>query len=196
MKAPSLQTASQEALPPPPDLLLDIDPMERERTRFSEGRTHRYTLFRRWGDPENYVAFVGMNPSGADEIATDRTVAKCRRFAMKWEWNGRRFGSLYMLNSFGLRATDPKELWQAPDPVGPDNDRWIREVAGGARLVIAAWGKDGADLGRGERLKALLSEVCAPENVLCFGFNLDGSPKHPLYQKESLTPADLARFLR
>jgi hypothetical protein len=173
-------------------MLFEVDPLSRERTRFNETRTHRYTLFRHWGpDPENYLVCLGTNPSGADEAAPDRTVAKVHRLALKWEWKGRHFDAFYMLNSFALRATNSAELYQVADPVGPENDRWIREIAAGARLVVAAWGKPGATIGRGAQLTALLREVCIPENVRCFAFNADGSPVHPLYQDESRTPANL-----
>jgi hypothetical protein len=193
-RASKFQTASQASLPPQQDFFGQVDPLVRERTRFNETRTHRYTLFRHWGDPNDYIAFVGMNPSGADETAVDRTVAKCERLARKWEWNGRRFGAFYMLNAFGLRATKSAELYQVPDPVGEENDRWIREVAACASLVVVAWGKPGSTLGRGTLVTALLREACIPENVRCFALNLDGTPAHPLYQKESITPADLLPF--
>ena len=189
------QTASQSALPPMQDLFGEIDPLVRERTRFNAARTHRYTLFRHWGDPEDYIAFVGMNPSGADEAALDRTVAKCERLARKWHWQGRPFGAFYMLNAFGLRATKSAELYEVDDPVGPENDRWIREVAAAARLVVVAWGKPGATLGRGGLVTALLRVACDPGNVRCFALNLDGTPAHPLYQLESKTTADLLPFL-
>ena len=190
-RASKFQTASQASLPPLQNRLGGVDPLVSERTRFNGTRTHRYTLFRHWGDPDDYIAFVGMNPSGADEASVDRTVAKCERLARKWEWKGRPFGAFYMLNTFGLRATKSAELYQVADPVGPENDRWIREIAAGARLVVVAWGKPGATLGRGTLVTALLREACHSENVRCFAFNLDGTPAHPLYQRESRTTADL-----
>jgi hypothetical protein len=189
----TLQTASQGRLPPPPELF-GLDPLVRERTRFNAARTHRYTLFRHWGDPENFMAFICMNPSGADEAAPDRTVAKCHRLAAKWSWNGRPFGAFYMLNAFALRATDNAELYQVADPVGAENDRWIREIAGSARLVVVGWGKPGGTLGRGDQVAALLKSVCRPENVRCFAKNKDGTPAHPLYQSESRRAEELPLF--
>lgn len=192
MRPPKLQTASQNKLPPPPDTLF-LDEFS-ERTRFNEGRTHRYTLFRQWGEPENYIAFIGMNPSGADEVSLDRTVAKCERLARKWNWEGRPFGSFYMLNAFALRATNSDELKQSTDPVGTENDYWIRQIVQKARLVVAAWGKPGAAWGRGEALAKLLRETCEPKRVRCFAKNADGSPKHPLYQKECILAEELEFF--
>ena len=99
-----------------------------------------------------------------------------------------------MLNAFALRATNSGELYRVADPVGIDNDRWIREIAAGARLVIAAWGRPGGTLGRGAQVTALLKASCDPVNVRCFGFNRDGTPIHPLYQRETIAVTDLTRL--
>jgi hypothetical protein len=179
------QTASQAALPMELPSAL-ADPLVLSRTRFSPDRRYRYTLFRHWGDPDNYVAFVGMNPSGADEHATDRTVDKCCRFACSWG-----FGALYMLNAFALRATNSDELYQVEDPVGPENDRWIGAIARNANCVVAAWGRPGAEFGRDARVRQLL---LGPKWVWCFGLNQNGTPLHPLYQRESIRLQDLRRF--
>ncbi len=184
MKRESFQKASQAKLPPQPDLVC-VDPIVVENTRFSKDRTHRYTLYRHWGDQNNYCVFIGMNPSGADEAAVDRTVNRCINFAQDWG-----FGALYMLNAFGLRATLPAELLISADPVGPDNNYWIGEIVQQAARVVVAWGKEGGARGRGEEVEQLLLDRCTADRVFCFGRNKDGSPKHPLYQsaKQPLIP--------
>lgn len=179
MAAPrKLQTASQAALPPEPGDLF-ADELVSSRTHFSPGRTHRYTLYRHWGPREEYCAFIGMNPSGADESHDDRTVAKCCRLAKRWGYD-----RLYMLNAFALRATNPEELFAAADPVGPDNDRHIAEIASKAALVVVAWGKPARHLERDRRVAELLRGCCEPARVKCFALNQDGTAKHPLYVKE------------
>jgi len=35
------------------------------------------------------------------------------------------------------------------DPIGPDNNEWIRTGTAIASIVLAAWGTDGEFLGRG-----------------------------------------------
>lgn len=181
-----LQTASQSSLPPETSELFS-DPLVVERTIFNSSRTHRYTLFRHWKNPARFMSFVGMNPSGADASHDDRTVTRCIRFAMRWGdsiFPG--VGAMYMLNAFALRATCSDELYQYPDPVGPDNDRWIREIAAQSAAVVVAWGKPGGDFDRGQQMKAILRECCNPENVWCFGLNKDGTPVHPLYQRDDV----------
>ena len=172
-----LQTAALGALPPAPDELF-LDPLVVERTRFNEDRTHRFTLFRHWGDPAHYLAVVGMNPSGADEARGDNTVEKCAGFARRWG-----FGALYMLNAMSVRLTDSSALGTAPCVNLPENDVWLRKVLSGAGLVLVAWGNPAANFGRGPAIEAILRECCPAERVRCFGRNKNGSPVHPLYQR-------------
>jgi hypothetical protein len=176
MRQNSFQKASQSKLPPQPNLDL-LDPLEVKNTRFSTDRKHRYTLFRHWGDSAKFCVFIGMNPSGADEDAVDRTVDRCISFARDWG-----YGALYMLNTFSLRATDSNELMKSIDRLRSKNDIWIREIILSAPRVIAAWGEKGATRGRGKQVDKILLENCDPDRVFCFGRNKGGSPKHPLYQ--------------
>ena len=77
-----------------------------------------------------------MNPSTADPSADDPTVAKCRRFAVKWG-----YGGMYVGNTFAYRATDQSRLAQIPDPIGPDNDRHLLAMAADSALVVFAYGQ-------------------------------------------------------
>src|SRR3546814_8930935 len=58
-----------------------VDPLVAERTVFSADRTHRFTLFRHWGDPDDYACGISMNPSGAAEDIGDPTVNRMVRRA-------------------------------------------------------------------------------------------------------------------
>lgn len=137
---------------------------------FSDCRTWRYVLWRRWDKNKLMAAFIGLNPSTADEITDDPTIRRCCDFARRWG-----FGGIYMLNLFAFRATDPKEMKAAQDPIGPDNDRCIAVCAFKAEKVIFCWGNHGAHLGRG---KEIMGKIGPAE---CFGFTKAGEPKHPLY---------------
>ena len=53
----------------------------------------------------NHAAFIGMNPSTADENADDPTVQGCMARARAWG-----FGAAVMLNAFAYRATDKTRL--------------------------------------------------------------------------------------
>lgn len=144
--------------------------------QFSPCRRYRYTLTRRWGDG-HWAMFIGLNPSTADEFRNDNTVTRCIEFAKDWG-----FGALYMTNIFAFRATDPKVMKREPDPIGPDNDGWLRACAAQATVVVAAWGTHGVHLGRGAEVKAMIPLL----HVL--KLTKGGHPNHPLYLPKTLSP--------
>lgn len=154
-------------------------------TVFSQDRVYRYTLWREWPLPliesaqGGYVMFIGLNPSTADETKDDPTIRKCVHYAKAWG-----YGALCMTNLFAYRATDPRKMKKHPTPVGADNDKWLKESARKAALIVAAWGRDGAHMKRDLAVEKLIS------NLQCLGQNGDGTPKHPLYLSNSLKPVD------
>lgn len=139
-------------------------------------RSYRYALWRRWGDGPS-VLFVMLNPSTADATEDDATIRKCVGYAKRWG-----YGSLSVANLFAFRATDPRVMMAAIDPVGPDNDETISGLAKEASMIVAAWGKDGSYGGRDKVVLAMLP------NTHCLHRNKDGTPGHPLYLRNEATP--------
>ncbi|MHB1665910.1 DUF1643 domain-containing protein [Thiomonas sp.] len=146
---------------------------------FSPDRRHRYGLWRYWGTGSRTVMFIGLNPSTADEIRDDPTVRRCIGYAKTWG-----FDQMCMTNLFAYRATLPADMRQAPDPIGPDNDRYLLEFARRAELVVAAWGAHGGHLDRETRVRHLLRDTA----LHCLGRTKTGHPKHPLYLRADLRP--------
>jgi hypothetical protein len=142
-----------------------------------KGRSWRYTLVRRFPlcNFDRMLLVIALNPSTADKLDDDNTVTRLMYFARNWG-----FSELVVCNAFAWRSTNPKALLQVPDPVGPDNDRCIREQVARADQVVVAWGKPGRLHDRGKVVLDLLRSM----NVApwCFGKNKDGAPTHPLYQ--------------
>lgn len=156
-----------------------VDPIVAERTIFNEERTHRITLFRHWGNIDDFACGISMNPSGAAEDVGDPTVdGMCRRAREYWG-----VGAYYQLNVMSIRGTYSADLAKAELLSLPENDDWIRRIAAKARLVVVSWGNQGHKSGRGPVVKEILREVCDPAKVVCFGTNKNGSPVHPLYQR-------------
>lgn len=152
--------------------------------KFSADRRYRYTLCRRWKPGERYVQFIGLNPSTADETLDDPTIRRLIGFAKQLE-----FPALCMTNLFAFRATDPRDMQVAKDPVGPDNDAVLEQVARNAALIICCWGNGGTFLGRSSSVARMLrSAQCA---LNCFGTTKSGAPRHPLYLPNS---AAVSRF--
>lgn len=158
---------------------MTVDPIVAARTVFNEDRTHRLTLFRHWGDIDNYACGISMNPSGAAEDVSDPTVDRmCHRAREFWG-----VGAYYQLNVMSIRGTYSKELAKAGGVSLPENDEWIRRIASKAQLVVVSWGNPGQKSGRGPVVEKILREVCDPAKVFCFGKNVTGAPVHPLFQR-------------
>jgi hypothetical protein len=157
-----------------PLTLFDIDDDIDKGATLSKCRTWRYALWRKWDvRPESkMVAFIGLNPSTADESNDDPTIRRCKGFAKRWG-----FGGMYMLNAYAFRATEPKDMIAARDPVGDKNYHFICEYSKLAELVVACWGVH-CDSDHGH-------SVCRSvgKTVMCLGKTKHNRPKHPLYLK-------------
>lgn len=151
------------------------------QTIFSPCRTYRYALWREWIGGDGYVMFVGLNPSTADETQDDPTIRRCIAFAKAWGYAG-----LCMTNLFAFRATDPKDMRAAAEPIGPANDEHLRTLADGAGVIVAAWGANGTHLGRDVAVRKMLPALH------CLALTKGGHPGHPLYLRKTLTPVLMA----
>jgi hypothetical protein len=117
-----------------------------------------------------------LNPSVADHTKNDNTIRKLLGFT-----HALGYRTLVVVNVYGLRSTDPKALPKHPDPVGPENQKYVQEACEAADLRVAAWGRH-----------AKPQDVA---KVLSLGYdwtalqvNKDGSPAHPLYLPGNLVP--------
>jgi hypothetical protein len=126
--------------------------------------------------------WIALNPSVADESGLDNTLTRIRSFS-----SAAGFNAFYMLNLFALISTDRKALKRHPEPVGKDNDDYIRKIAGKVSTIFVAWGADGRHQNRDEEVIRLLAQS-GRTDLRCFGVNKDGSPTHPLYLSGKLKP--------
>ncbi len=152
--------------------------MDRSAT-FSSCRKYRYSLWRNWGGifASGYAMFIGLNPSTADETKDDPTVRRCIGYAMDWGYAG-----LCMMNLFAFRAILPNVMKAAEDPVGPDNERALIDMAEHSGVIVAAWGIHGSHLGQDNKIWNIIP------NLNYLKLTKDGFPGHPLYLQKSLKP--------
>jgi len=150
----------------------------------------RYLLTRNWGG--QVLPFIMLNPSTADWLVDDPTIGRCIEFARR---DG--YGGIAVANVFAFRATSPKKLARADDPVGPLNAGTISKLAQEAFLddvpMVCAWGAHAMAV---EPAKAVLQTIAdGGAKTVCLGVNKDGSPRHPLYVRgdQPLVPYEGAR---
>lgn len=146
----------------------------------SKCRQYRYALWRGWDETKPQIMFIGLNPSTADETSDDATLIRCIRFARAWG-----YGSVCMANLFAYRATLPATMMKAPDPVGKQNNRWLKRLSSESALVVAAWGNGGTFQNRSAAVRKLIP------TLHYLKLNRSGEPAHPLYLKHNLQPLPL-----
>ncbi len=104
----------------------------------SECGQYRYRLERSWdvhaAPSYGQTTVIMVNPSTADASNNDATIRKLIGFGSN------RWANIVVGNLFAYRATDVRELANAADPVGPDNDEHLRQMIGEAFRLIFAWG--------------------------------------------------------
>jgi len=146
----------------------------------SKCKKYRYWLYRSWDKNKKICAFIMLNPSTADGKVDDPTIRKCIMYAERLG-----YGSLYVVNLFAFRATNKKEIMKVDNPVGPENDKNILEIAKKSNIIIAAWGEYGKYL---DRSSVVLNELYRKGyKVFCLKLTKCNEPYHPLYLKKDLS---------
>lgn len=145
---------------------------------FSTDGRYRYRLDRRWSDGLS-LTWIMLNPSTADASTDDPTIRRCMDFGARWG-----FGAITVVNLFAWRATRPAELLSVTSPVGPRNNRVLRDAVAEAATVVAAWGSLPASLRpRAEAVRSTL-----PGGAVALGMTRSGEPRHPLYVRGGVAP--------
>lgn len=154
----------------------------------SRDRVCRYTLERVWDDDRPRCAFIGLNPSTADEKKLDPTLRRCVRFADAWG-----YGSFIMLNAYPLRSTNWRALlaWlRVQRRAMFYNDIEIcvaiQRIEDNGGIVVCCWGSHVSDIPGGLERAALIRR--AAERPYYIALTKQGHPGHPLYLSSTLEP--------
>lgn len=145
---------------------------------FSDCRKYRYLLWRKWDTEKPLVAFVGLNPSTADENEPDPTITRVIGFAKAWG-----FGGVYMMNLYPYVSTDPDKLIECEKHHLEKNDFIIAQIGTTCAKIIFAWGN--FKQVEKERTKFFIDSFPNGEALV---LNKNGSPRHPLYVKGDVVP--------
>jgi hypothetical protein len=147
--------------------------MQYGAARFSRCGNYRYLLQRSTSSCFDgpAVTFVMLNPAKATASENDQTISKCIGFAQRWQKQ-----TLNVVNLYGFCTSYQNELYASQDPVGPANQRWLRQILPNSELIVCAWGR----LAETSQLKVFQRIVKKYQlECYCIGTNQDGSPKHP-----------------
>lgn len=142
---------------------------------------YRYALWRIWSLNKGYIQFIGLNPSTADDKIDDATIRRCISYTKQWG-----YGGFCMTNLFAFRATQPKVMLAASDPIGPENDGWLKAAAEEAEIIVACWGTQGTHQGRDQIVMGLVP------GMKCLKITKDGHPHHPLRLPDGIIPLEFS----
>ena len=134
--------------------------------RFSNDKKHRYKLSRHWDLNKPQILYIMLNPSIGNESIDDPTIRRLLSFTRKFD-----YGGFFVGNLFTYITPNPKTL---DTSIGLTNKNLnvLTNLVSKADEVVYAWGNS---IEEPNELKKLIS------NPMCFGKNLNGTPKHPLY---------------
>lgn len=158
---------------------------------FSECGSYRYRLDRRIGDGPP-LGFILHNPSTAGADNDDPTSRRGIGFARDLG-----YGRLIFINPWARIATDPTDLWDAEDPIGPENDAHIRsvvaEVSKDGGIIVAAWGRISPPAAKRADARARITTLVRKieedgGQLYALAVNKDRSPRHPLYVRGDAQP--------
>ncbi len=137
---------------------------------FSEDRRYRYCLWRVWNTNPRMRLGIGLNPSTANEVTDDPTIT---RWITRAARDG--FGGILFANLYAYVSTNPADLLTQRDSIGPENDRYLREMIGLSSQAVCCWGSFRPVVNRAPDVLRMIPQP------FCLGVNQDGQPKHPLY---------------
>lgn len=145
---------------------------------FSKDLRYRYVLTR---DLKNLLGhgtllFIGLNPSTADDTVDDPTIRRLKKFTVRLG-----FQKLVIGNLFAYRSTDPKIMFEQEDPIGPDNDFYLKKQIELCNIVLCAWGNGGRFKNRDRHVLKMIGA-----KSYCLKTNSGGTPAHPLYLPSNL----------
>ncbi len=160
-----------------------------QNASFSKCGLYRWWLKRTINSNERKLLFIGLNPSIAGKEINDPTTTRLINFCRSWD-----YGTLLVINLFGLITTFSSSLKYASNPIGYKNDMEIR-----SRIAVWAndknwdlwlgWGAKGTILNRNVRLIKTLKRFSQyryqrldqSKGPLVIGLTKGGHPMHPLY---------------
>lgn len=119
-----------------------------------------------------------LNPSTADEMVNDPTIARCQTRAFEYG-----YGEMKIVNLFPIRMTDSGLLHTVSDLYGDLNEAnlAIVEAVASSDITVCGWGSHHLAIERAKDVFKLIGQAGHSAKLQALTINMDGNPKHPLY---------------
>ena len=113
-----------------------------------------------------------LNPSVGNETYDDKTIKRLIFFTKKFG-----YGGFYVGNIFSNINTKVNDLYLDLSHDKKKNRKHVGSMIDKSKSVVYAWGKTI------DNPPNWIDKIV--DKPLCFGFNKNGTPKHPLYLRKS-----------
>lgn len=161
--------------------------IEKKDAIISDCKQFRYSLCRVWDASKPKVLFIMLNPSTADAETDDATIRRCRGYAESWG-----YGGFFVGNLFPFRSPEPKDLLKCENPIGENNEEYLKTMAEHCCIIVCAWGNSPIVNKIKKRFPDYLPLKKIVGELHYLELSNDGTPKHPLYLPKTLTPVRYA----
>ena len=148
---------------------------------YSPCKSYRYLLTRTHVKAKKSLLFILLNPSTATEFKNDPTIARCQKRSEILDYK-----AFAICNLFAFRTKSPKIMKNCFDPIGPENNRIIKENVFSADKIICAWGNHGTHLNQAEAVVKIIKTKTT--SIFHVGLTKKNQPTHPLYVEYSREP--------
>ena len=147
---------------------------------FSPCRRYRWRLTRSIKKSSKEIIFIGLNPSSANASNNDSTLTRVINFCRHWD-----YGSLTVINLFGIVATNPRHLLLYNDPIGwRNNSELNKHINYWSHNPMCdlwiGWGVNGNIMNRNREILEKIKKYYFKTPYI-IGLTKGGHPKHPLY---------------
>lgn len=136
------------------------------KVKLSIDKKHRLMLSRHWNLNKPSLLYIMFNPSIADDEVDDPTIRRLISFSRTYN-----YGGFYVANLYTYITPNPKII-DTSVGIKKNNFKIIKNLTNKVDDVVYAWGNS---IVEPSELRNLIT------SPLCFGKNINGSPKHPLY---------------
>lgn len=122
------------------------------------------------------IGFIGVTPSTADDFFDDNTVKNWKVFA-----KNNNAKKMLVANVFGFRSTNVKNLPNAIDPIGKDNDASLLSIINECDVLVPCWGsRKKFRVKLRPRLDIIMKRLLdSGKPVKVLGYTKTYDPRHP-----------------
>lgn len=147
-------------------------------------RAYRYLLTREWKtdtEKPNLACFIMQNPSTGDEYVDDPAIDECIKLVRKWDHDDKlSHDGIAVVNLYACVGSDSAKLDQLEDPIGPENDRYLKEaIKQYTDSIIIAWGDGTGNLPELAKRRRAVRAMLPKNGIYCLGTTENGQPRYP-----------------